>query len=131
MEELKQLSQEKETIEAEILMLAEELTSPGLDGSPAPELKGPLIDKDGFPRADIDVYNTRIKRHRYNVLQTDHKMLMKRIEELLPQYVHSTTFSQVFTIVQLEFMLQNERKKIRRQAQLLPLLLPQQQQLQR
>jgi 26S proteasome non-ATPase regulatory subunit 9 len=36
-------------------------------------------------RADIDIYAVRTQRHRVNCLQTDHKQVMKEIEDLLPQ----------------------------------------------
>ncbi|TMW58861.1 hypothetical protein Poli38472_007006 [Pythium oligandrum] len=79
--EFEQLSAQKDAIEAEIAAIAEELTS----GVNAPGLQGPLVDADGFPRADIDVYRVRHQRHTFACKQTDHKMVMKRIEQLLPQ----------------------------------------------
>lgn len=47
-------------------------------------VKAPLVDSEGFPRADIDVYRARHLRHRLACIQTDHKAVMKKIEELLP-----------------------------------------------
>ncbi|KUF99700.1 hypothetical protein AM588_10010148 [Phytophthora nicotianae] len=70
----------KEAIEAEIEAVVAELTSgnnPGLDG--------PLVDAEGFPRADIDVYRVRQLRHTLALKQTDHQTTMKKIEELLPR----------------------------------------------
>lgn len=46
-------------------------------------VKDNLIDKNGFPRNDIDIHTIRIKRNRYACLQTDHKELMKKIEVIL------------------------------------------------
>ncbi|XP_012255125.1 26S proteasome non-ATPase regulatory subunit 9 [Athalia rosae] len=48
----------------------------------------PLVDSDGFPRNDIDVYQVRHTRHKIICLQNDHKALMKQIEAGLHQ-VHS------------------------------------------
>ena len=42
--------------------------------------EGRLVDDQGFPRADIDLYDVRTKRHRYVCLQTDHKNVMKNLE---------------------------------------------------
>jgi 26S proteasome non-ATPase regulatory subunit 9 len=72
----------KQTLEEEMEALAAELTS----GS-NPGLKGPLVDNEGFPRADIDVYRVRQLRHELAVKTTDHKETMKRIEELLPRLI--------------------------------------------
>ena len=41
----------------------------------------PLIDKDGYPRADVDVHRARVLRNRLAVITTDHKEIMKKIEE--------------------------------------------------
>lgn len=40
-----------------------------------------LIDADGYPRNDIDVYQVRHARHQINTLQNDLKSLMKEIEK--------------------------------------------------
>lgn len=41
----------------------------------------PLVDADGFPRNDIDVYQVRHARHRINCSQNDLKALLKEIEK--------------------------------------------------
>lgn len=46
-------------------------------------MKGNLVDRDGFPRADIDVVNVREQRSRFARLKTDHKSLSSRLEQLL------------------------------------------------
>ncbi|CAN7995767.1 unnamed protein product [Ixodes hexagonus] len=46
----------------------------------------PLVDNEGFPRSDIDVYKVRHARHRIICLLNDHKALMKNIEEALHAY---------------------------------------------
>lgn len=43
------------------------------------------MDDEGFPRADVDVYDVRSKRHRLACIDTDYALLMKRIEELVKQ----------------------------------------------
>lgn len=40
-----------------------------------------LLDADGFPRADIDVYAVRQARHQIICLQNDLKVIMKEIEQ--------------------------------------------------
>ncbi|XP_055916462.1 26S proteasome non-ATPase regulatory subunit 9 [Eupeodes corollae] len=48
-------------------------------------MKGPLIDAEGYPRNDIDVYQVRQARQQIMCLQNDHKKLMSEIEKLLHQ----------------------------------------------
>lgn len=57
-------------------------------------MSDPLIDSDGFPRNDIDVYQVRNARHKIICLQNDHKALMKQIEGGLHQF-HSLTRSEI------------------------------------
>lgn len=76
------LIQEKDRIESEIrnenAVLA--ANNVGMDD--------PLVDADGFPRNDIDVYKVRHARHKIICLQNDHKNIMKQIEQGLGE-VHS------------------------------------------
>ncbi|ETV90643.1 hypothetical protein H310_14601 [Aphanomyces invadans] len=79
MERFQELDKERAAIDAEIQLIAEELTS-----GPNPiGLKGPLVDEEGFPRSDIDVYTVRHKRHRFACLQNDLKWKMKEIEDVM------------------------------------------------
>lgn len=48
-------------------------------------MAGPLIDAEGYPRNDIDVYKVRQARQQILCLQNDHKKLMSEIEKLLHQ----------------------------------------------
>lgn len=48
-------------------------------------MNGPLIDAEGFPRNDIDVYQVRQARQQIICLQNDYKSLMKETETLLHQ----------------------------------------------
>lgn len=43
-------------------------------------MKDALVDKDGYPRQDIDVYQVRHARHKIICLQNDHNAIMKEIE---------------------------------------------------
>jgi len=49
----------------------------------------PLVDADGFPRADLDVHTIRITRNELATLHTDHRDLMKRIATTMNEY-HAT-----------------------------------------
>ena len=77
-----ELCDKKDAIEKEIKELVDVLEPSNAVG-PVPGLKKPLVDHEGFPRNDIDVYDTRHKRHRLACLQTDHKQIMKEIEAFL------------------------------------------------
>ncbi|GBP20878.1 26S proteasome non-ATPase regulatory subunit 9 [Eumeta japonica] len=74
--------EEKDRIEREIqeLTLVLETNNVGM--------QGPLVDGDGYPRSDIDVYRVRHARHRIICLQNDHKEIMKKIERGL-HVIHS------------------------------------------
>ncbi|XP_069121598.1 26S proteasome non-ATPase regulatory subunit 9-like [Argopecten irradians] len=72
------LMKRKSDLEAEIKALNEVL-----DSQQGVGLKEPLVDTEGFPRADIDVYSVRHARHQIICLQNDHKAVMAEIEEEL------------------------------------------------
>nr|XP_018901555.1 PREDICTED: 26S proteasome non-ATPase regulatory subunit 9 [Bemisia tabaci] len=44
-------------------------------------MNDPLVDNEGFPRQDIDVFQVRHARHQIICLQNDFKNVMKNIEE--------------------------------------------------
>ncbi|XP_053557727.1 26S proteasome non-ATPase regulatory subunit 9 [Bombina bombina] len=46
-------------------------------------MDGPLVDRDGYPRTDVDLYQVRTARHNIICLQNDHKAIMIDIEEAL------------------------------------------------
>ncbi|KAJ8710025.1 hypothetical protein PYW07_009391 [Mythimna separata] len=73
------LIQDKDRIESEIREQTAvlETNNVGMDD--------PLVDAEGFPRNDIDVYKVRHARHRIICLQNDHKSLMKSIERGLAE----------------------------------------------
>jgi 26S proteasome non-ATPase regulatory subunit 9 len=73
--ELRLLIGKAEALERAIKETVDALAQPGLGG-----LRAPLVDPDGFPRADVDVHGTRTLRQRHASLNTDHKALMAQIE---------------------------------------------------
>ena len=82
--ELQGAMSKRDAMEAEAEAIESELNSPGEGGLAGPGLSGPLVDAEGYPRADIDVYRARQLRGTHARLRTDHSLLMKRIETLLP-----------------------------------------------
>ncbi|KAH0954012.1 hypothetical protein HN011_007042 [Eciton burchellii] len=70
-----QLMKEKDKIEDDLRVLKEILDCNhiGMDES--------LVDAEGYPRQDIDIYQVRHTRHKIICLTNDHKALMKKIEE--------------------------------------------------
>jgi len=83
MERLKTLQARREALEIEAECITQELTSPGVNGEKPAGIKDSLVDNEGFPRGDIDIYNVRNKRQRLAVINTDYTALMKEIEKLL------------------------------------------------
>ncbi|CAK9077371.1 26S proteasome non-ATPase regulatory subunit 9 (26S proteasome regulatory subunit p27) [Durusdinium trenchii] len=84
-EEFRKLEQEKNRLEGEIKHLYEYLTEDGMPG-----VAGPLVDDEGFPRGDIDLYAVRQARNKYACAQTDHQEVMRKIEEAILA-IHATT----------------------------------------
>lgn len=58
-ESLKALATQREALESEMASVLELLNAPGQPG-----VRGALVDREGFPRADIDVHAVRTNRHR-------------------------------------------------------------------
>ena len=75
MEALRGLMAQRDALEREMGEIAELLDASNMGG-----VSGPLVDTEGYPRADIDVHATRTMRHRLACLNTDHKELMGQIE---------------------------------------------------
>ncbi|KAJ3604205.1 hypothetical protein NHX12_028946 [Muraenolepis orangiensis] len=46
-------------------------------------VEGPLVDAEGFPRSDVNLYQIRTARHNISCLQNDHKAIMVDIEGAL------------------------------------------------
>ncbi|EFC44007.1 hypothetical protein NAEGRDRAFT_68057 [Naegleria gruberi] len=74
---IKQLVNIKDEMEKEILHLNLSLDKLGVG------LKGSLLDKDGFPRSDMDLNDVASKRHRIACLQNDFSSLMDTIQNYL------------------------------------------------
>lgn len=69
------LMQEKEKVEQTLKELWDVLKTNNVG------LNESLIDSEGYPRSDIDVYQVRHARHQIKRLQNDHTALLRRIEE--------------------------------------------------
>lgn len=82
-EALLALDLERLSVESEVTAIVDQLNSPGADGTPSAGIRSPLIDAAGFPRADIDVYHVRERRHRLACLRTDHNTVMIKLEATL------------------------------------------------
>ncbi|TGZ57020.1 26S proteasome non-ATPase regulatory subunit 9 [Temnothorax longispinosus] len=70
-----QLMKEKDKIESDLRALKEVLDSNHIG------MDEPLVDSEGYPRQDINVYQVRHTRHKIICLRNDHKDVMKKIEE--------------------------------------------------
>ena len=68
--ELDTLSAQKELIEIECEAITSELTTVGPNGQPPAGIKDALVDSEGYPRADVDIYNVKSKRKRLSELNT-------------------------------------------------------------
>jgi 26S proteasome regulatory subunit N4 len=80
-EQAKALMSERSTLELEADAIFSELNQ---TGTPPVGVKGALVDSEGFPRGDIDIYRVRELRNRLSVINTNHKEVMNKIESLLP-----------------------------------------------
>jgi Nas2 N_terminal domain len=79
------LDVQRKAMENEADAIYLELTTPPEDGIEPMGVDTPLVDPEGYPRGDIDVYRARTLRSRFRILQTDHKETSQRIEALLVQ----------------------------------------------
>jgi Nas2 N_terminal domain len=83
--ELAKLDVKKKNIEHEADAVFLELTTPPAEGVDPMGIDTPLVDGDGYPRGDIDLYRCRILRHRFRELKTDHHETSSAIESMLVQ----------------------------------------------
>ncbi|GLC44957.1 hypothetical protein PLESTM_001669100 [Pleodorina starrii] len=88
-QELRDLDAQRRAIEEEVSLLLERLNAPGQPG-----IKGSLLDKQGFPRADIDVVQVRRDRHRLICLTNDQKALTDKLAKLLAELHEAVRSSQ-------------------------------------
>ena len=70
----------KDRIESQLKEFASYLSSQGVD------METPLVSRDGYPRADIDVLQVRLARRNINMLRNDLRKVMERMQELLVTY---------------------------------------------
>ncbi len=75
--QVRALESERAGLEAEAAAAAARLDAAGVGAA------APLVDAEGFPRADVDVAACRADRHLLAVLSTDHKALSARLEAAL------------------------------------------------
>jgi len=80
---LKELNAQRSALEIEADAIASALNSPGVNGEPPAGVKNLLVDREGFPRADIDIMHVMTQRNRLAIINTDHKLLMAQIEKEL------------------------------------------------
>ncbi|RWS25722.1 26S proteasome non-ATPase regulatory subunit 9-like protein [Leptotrombidium deliense] len=79
-EELLELNKKRDKIDKEIKDWQAVLQSQKVG------MNDPLVDAEGFPRNDIDVYQVRTARNKIICLQNDGKEVMRQIEEKLYKY---------------------------------------------
>ncbi|KAM4578113.1 26S proteasome non-ATPase regulatory subunit 9 [Fundulus diaphanus] len=77
MDDVKNLIKKKDDIEEQIKAYYDVLEDQGVG------VEGPLVDAEGYPRADVNLYTIRDARHNISCLQNDHKAIMTEIEEAL------------------------------------------------
>ncbi|KAG7347511.1 hypothetical protein IV203_016216 [Nitzschia inconspicua] len=82
---LASLDVQRKAMENEADAIYLELSTPPEEGIEPMGVDTPLVDADGYPRGDIDVYRARTLRNRFRILQTDHKEITQKIEGLLVQ----------------------------------------------
>ncbi|KAI1429993.1 hypothetical protein F5Y12DRAFT_793137 [Xylaria sp. FL1777] len=78
-----ELQQKKDNMEAELKALGGVLDSHDVN------METPLITRDGFPRADLDIAQIRTTRSRIIYLKNDYKDLMNVIEKYLHEHFAS------------------------------------------
>lgn len=79
-QELLLLSNQKQSLETEAEAIISELTSQQPDSNVPPMgIDTPLVDSEGYPRSDIDIYRARHLRKRLHEIRNDHKELERRI----------------------------------------------------
>ena len=80
-EELLKLDQEKKTIESEIADLIDYLTGEGMPG-----VEGSLVDSEGYPLPNLDLYAIRNARRTLIMKKNDLTALIDKIESKMASY---------------------------------------------
>ena len=109
---LKSLNVQREALESESEAITSELTSrdPEQPNVPAMGIDTPLVDEEGYPRNDIDIFRARTLRNRLMIVRTDHKKLMNEIDRSLQQLAIWQPESQA-----QQLQAQEEEEALRRQ----------------
>mmetsp|Transcript_9145 Transcript_9145/g.13355 ORF Transcript_9145/g.13355 Transcript_9145/m.13355 type:complete len:250 (-) Transcript_9145:472-1221(-) len=81
-EQVKRLMNNRDAVEAEIEALTSSLTADGMPG-----ISGPLVDREGYPLADVNVHQVREWRQKLIQLHNDHKAITDQIERALHQTI--------------------------------------------
>mmetsp|Transcript_15923 Transcript_15923/g.19433 ORF Transcript_15923/g.19433 Transcript_15923/m.19433 type:complete len:280 (-) Transcript_15923:679-1518(-) len=81
-EKMLELDGERKKLELEAREITLELERP-IEGASPIGVATPLVDADGFPRNDINIYHARELRSGLNKIKTDHSIIMKQIEKYL------------------------------------------------
>lgn len=82
--ELRELDARRAKLEEKMKALIDSLEKGGCG------ISGSLVDEEGYPRSDVDLYLVRSQRHELNCLRTDHRVLRTDIEQkLLEVVIHS------------------------------------------
>ena len=92
-EHLLMLDKKKKEIETQIMSLTESLNAQGMPGIYLIlyinlGLTSPLVDKEGFPLAGVDIYGVRTMRNKLVYLKNDHTTLMKQIDIGINLFFH-------------------------------------------
>uniref|UniRef100_A0A3Q3XH23 26S proteasome non-ATPase regulatory subunit 9 n=1 Tax=Mola mola TaxID=94237 RepID=A0A3Q3XH23_MOLML len=77
MDDVKILIKKKDDIEEQIRAYFDVLGDQGVG------VEDPLVDEEGYPRSDVNLYQIRTARHSISCLQNDHKEIMVEIEQAL------------------------------------------------
>ena len=80
-ETLLEYDRKRTAMEQEMAAIVEFLNGPGMPG-----LHQSLVDEEGFPLANIDLYKVREARNRHAVLNTDLSEIMKLLENEMYAY---------------------------------------------
>ena len=91
---LASLDVKRQSMEAEAEGIISELTTSDDPDVPPMGVDTPLVDPDGYPRGDVDVYRARTLRHRLATLKTDHRSTVDEIERLLTELSSMTRSKQ-------------------------------------
>lgn len=84
-QKLKSLQSKREDLSLESKAIHSELTSSPGDGVEPIGIDTPLVDKEGYPRNDVDIYRARDLRRRWHEIQNDLQSIMNELETKLVQ----------------------------------------------